>query len=270
MSTFPSGLSMHGSGAGPSLVWAHGMMGSMAAEDAIGILRWDRFPGALRLLRYDARGHGGSVAPDNPQQCTWPALARDMLAVADAWSAARFTAGGWSMGCASALHAALLAPARIDGLVLVLPPSLWEARAAQAVRYRRALRLCQAIGPARFARLAGADAGLPPWLLQAAPHLGAGTRIDPLAIAHLLEGAALSNLPAREKLAALAAIPALIVAWIDDPAHPLASAQELHRLLPASRLLIASTHEQVLGIPAAIHGFLAEIATRNGSILPGR
>ncbi|WP_164557762.1 alpha/beta hydrolase [Massilia atriviolacea] len=274
MTLHPSGLNIHIAGAGPSFLWAHGMMGSMAAEDALGILRWDRFPATWRLLRYDARGHGASAASTDPRQHTWPQLARDMLAVADAGAAASFVGGGWSMGCATVLHAALQAPARIQGLVLMLPPAVWEGRSAQAALYRRALRLCQAVGPARFARLAATDAGLPPWLLQAAPRMGAAMRDATLRMAApsipcLFEGAARSDLPPREALAALAAVPALIVAWPGDPAHPLAAARELHRLLPRSSLLIAATHDEVLGIPDALQRFLRTIGAPEASTLTG-
>ncbi|ATQ77045.1 hypothetical protein CR152_22895 [Massilia violaceinigra] len=258
-------LSVRLAGSGAPFLWAHGMMSSMEAEDALGILQWPHFPDSLRLVRYDARGHGSSAAS---APAAWHQLGQDMLALADALGENTFIAGGWSMGCASALHAALHAPARVDGLVLILPPIVWEARIAQAALYRRAIALAQSVGAARFAKLIAREgSALPSWLLKAAPHLAAAARrgmrdLSGPAMLALYESAALSDLPPRAALAALADIPALIVGWPDDPAHPLASAYELHRLLPSSRLFIAQNHQDVLTIPARLHEFVQATAAR--------
>ncbi|NHZ93005.1 alpha/beta fold hydrolase [Massilia sp. CCM 8733] len=253
-------LNVRSAGSGAPFLWAHGMLSSMQAEDALDLLRWRAFPAALRLVRYDARGHGASAAGAPP---TWHDLGHDMLALADAIGENRFIGGGWSMGCASALHAALQQPDRVDGLVLVLPPTLWEARVAQAALYRRAIALAHAAGPARFARMvASQGAGLPPWLLHAAPQLAAaGVRYpEPSAMLALYQGAAWSDLPPRAALAALSATPALIVGWAGDAAHPLASAHELHRLLPMSSLFIAHDYQDVLSIPARLRRFVEAVA----------
>ncbi len=250
-------------GSGAPFLWAHGMLSSVAAEDAHDLLRWGEFPGSHKLVRYDARGHGASPAG---APATWRDHGHDMLALADTLGEQRFIAGGWSMGCAGALYAALQQPARIDGLVLVLPPALWEARAAQAALYRRAIAMAHSAGAARFARMVARQAaGLPPWLLDAAPHLAAGgaSGQDPAALLALFQGAANSDLPPRAALAVLSAIPALIVGWAGDASHPLASAQELHRLLPRSSLFIAHDYQDVLRIPAHLRRFVETVgATR--------
>jgi 3-oxoadipate enol-lactonase len=44
--------------------------------------------------------------------------------------------GGASMVCASALEAALHAPKKVAGLVLVLPPTAWLSRPKRVARYR--------------------------------------------------------------------------------------------------------------------------------------
>ncbi|MDM5181642.1 alpha/beta fold hydrolase [Massilia sp. DJPM01] len=257
-------LDVRSAGSGVPFLWAHGLMSSMDAEDALDILQWQHFPASLRLVRYDARGHGAS-APC--AQASWSQLGQDMLAIADAIGERSFIAGGRSMGCASALYAALHAPARVAGLVLILPPTLWEARAAQAALYRRAIALAAEMGEARFARLIASDAGgaLPSWLLKAAPHLATAARhgvrrLSAPAMLALFEGAAGSDLPPRAALAALAATPALIVGWSGDPSHPLASARELHRLLPRSKLFLAHDHHDVLAIPARVRQFTQAIA----------
>ena len=47
------------------------------------------------------------------------------------------------MGCATALGAALIAPQRIDRLVLVTPPTAWATRSAQREVYEAAARLVE-------------------------------------------------------------------------------------------------------------------------------
>ncbi|MDQ1923341.1 alpha/beta fold hydrolase [Massilia pseudoviolaceinigra] len=262
-------LNVRLAGSGTPFLWAHGMMSSMEAEDALDILQWRHFPDSLRLVRYDARGHGGHGGSAASAPATWQQLGQDMLGLADALGENTFIAGGWSMGCASALHAALHAPARVDGLVLALPPTLWEARGAQAALYRRAIALARSMGAARFARLIASDAGgaLPSWLLNAAPHLVAAARrgmrdLDAPAMLALFDSAAWSDLPPRAALEALAGTPALIVGWAEDPTHPLASAHELHRLLPRSSLFIAQNHQDLLALPTRLRAFVQATAAR--------
>lgn len=258
---------IEGEGAGEraTLVWAHGLLSSVAAEDATGWYDWPAAAAQMRVIRYDAIGHGNSAPPATPAQCAWQALGADMLTVADGAGATRFVAGGASMGGMTALAAALAAPGRVRALVLVSPPSLWEARVAQKAHY-------QAV--ARAGRVAGGDA-MATWMAATAARsfaafpdaamaaILAGVDVGVRHIAGptlwaLLRGAGQSDLPPRATLAALAALPTLIVAWEGDSTHPLASAEELHRLLPASQLFIARDHAQFTTIGQRIRRFVAE------------
>jgi len=54
----------------------------------------------------------------------------------------------------------------------------------------------------------------------------------------VLRGAQLTNLPPSVELEAIHT-PALILAWTDDPGHPISTAEEINRRLPNSRLVIA-------------------------------
>ncbi|MFP5393721.1 MAG: alpha/beta fold hydrolase [Gammaproteobacteria bacterium] len=234
-------------GQGPALVWAHGLLSSMAAEDGAGM--WpDKSDGTL--VRYDARGHGASAAVQSVDEACWDALAQDMLAVAAALVPQPFCAGGVSLGAATALCAALHAPEQVGRLVLMGPPPLWEARAPFARQYVR----IAAAGMATIERLAGVSSrDLPPWLAQA--------RLTPRAqalrpdSALLYAAAAASNLPPRERLRLLADVPALIIGWEGDPGHPWASALELHRLLPRSILHPVRSLPERRALPALIARF---------------
>ncbi|GGO63366.1 alpha/beta hydrolase [Nonomuraea cavernae] len=67
-----------------------------------------------RVIRYDWRGHGESGDPGE-----WVCHHEDLLAVLDALGVRRAVLVGSSMGGAYALEAALVAPERVAGLVLI-------------------------------------------------------------------------------------------------------------------------------------------------------
>ncbi|MDQ1373389.1 MAG: 3-oxoadipate enol-lactonase, partial [Actinomycetota bacterium] len=116
---------------GTPFVWAHGMTSSMAADDDSGVFDWSSLE-AVRVVRYDAPSHGRSPIAPSDEDHRWDRLADTMLSVADSAGFSTFVAGGASMGAATALHAAALAPERVSAMVLVIPPTAWETRAAQA------------------------------------------------------------------------------------------------------------------------------------------
>jgi hypothetical protein len=72
----------------------------------------------------------------------------------------------------------------------------------------------------------------------------------------VLRGAAASDLPSPEDVAALAH-PALVLAWAGDPGHPESTAERLAELLPAAELHVATRIREVLGWPARVAAFLA-------------
>ena len=185
-----------------------------------------------------------------------------MLAVADSVDADTFIAGGMSMGCATAIHAAIQAPHRIRGLILAMPPMIWEGRTLQRKMYKRiAERGTEADGRA-LEKLMSRDMArtLPPWLARMPGQmdsLAIGVRaLDQLTIPDLFHGAAVSDLPPRAALAALERIPALILGWSGDSTHPAASAQELHRLLPKSELHIAHDYGEFKSFPQRMRQFI--------------
>ncbi len=84
-----------------------------------------------RLLRLDARGHGGSSSPDG--EYSLDDLARDVLTVLDAAQVERAAVCGVSLGGMIAMNLALMAPARVSNLILActsarMDPAIWRAR----------------------------------------------------------------------------------------------------------------------------------------------
>ena len=73
-----------GSGDGAAVLHAHGLLLSRAAEAQLGVVDWSALDRAgRRQVRYDARAHGQSSGRAEPDDYVWPALARDLLALAD-------------------------------------------------------------------------------------------------------------------------------------------------------------------------------------------
>ena len=229
------------SGDGTPFVWTHGFTSSMAAEDALGMSALFRELPGVRVVRYDARGHGHSAAGRDAAASAWPALATDLLELCDALALERPIAGGASMGVATSLHAAIRAPQRFAALVLVMPPTAWETRKAQAGLYNGGAALVDAHGvdgyldAARAAFRArpipGFDEAMQEKMLDA---MRAKTAPE---LARLLRGAASSDLPSADQLAKLD-MPTLLLPIRDDPGHPLSTAERLHELLRGSELRV--------------------------------
>jgi pimeloyl-ACP methyl ester carboxylesterase len=187
-----------------------------------------------------------------------------MVAIMDALGIDIFVAGGQSMGCATAIYAALQAPERVSGLLLVNPPTAWETRAAQAAIYDQLAGIVEAKGPAVLAGLMQQQPLLPSWLIAAQPEIQEGylatvQTFDEKVLPTILRGAKLCDLPARERLETLD-MPALILAWVDDATHPLATAEELDALLPESRLVIAEGVDDLALWPGLMHSFVADLS----------
>jgi pimeloyl-ACP methyl ester carboxylesterase len=256
------GVEITGPDAGVPLFWGHGLMGSVAQENEAGVFPWRGLAASgVRVIRWDARGHGVSEATLAEKDYRWEELALDLWSLVDVLGVERATLGGVSMGAATALHAAVRAPERARGLVLMAPPTAWESRPRQASIYRGGARMIDYVGLSPFrwlgqlSSLSVSNRGLA--ALQCS--IMRGLRgADPRAIQAALRGAALSDLPPRERVAALE-IPSLILAWTGDPSHPLSSAEALAGLLPGSDLHVARDHDEILGWSSLVRDFVTSL-----------
>ena len=235
-------------GTGPTMIWGHGLTSSRAREDEFGLLDWRRVREHAHVLRYDARGHGDSGSTGDLAGYHWRELAFDQLALADALGIHRYVAAGASMGCATALHAAAIAPDRITALVLAIPPTAWATRAAQQQGYEVTAQLVE---QGEFDLLvAGAKASPVPDPLVDEPAWRDGFErmvgsTDPTRLARIFRGAALTDLPDPDDITRID-VPTLILAWTGDPGHPMATAERLAELLPHATLHAATTRADLL------------------------
>ena len=233
-------LSCRRFGAGPAIIWAHGLTSSMDDEDRLPLIDHNRVASIAEVVRYDAVGHGQSTDPADVGRYEWSELARDMVAAADALGIDRFVAAGASMGAATALNAALIAPDRVAGLALVIPPTAWATRAEQVDRY---LASAAAICAGRIDDVIALSALVAPpdpladvWHARGAERLRAA---DPLRTAAALRGAAVCDLPPLHLLAGLD-VATTICAWTGDSSHPVETATSLRDTIDGADLVIAT------------------------------
>ncbi len=237
---------------GHPVVQLHGLTSSRA-RDRILNLDLGRGLSGTRLLRYDARGHGRSTGRQIPEDYRWPNLADDLLRLLDEWFPGERVHGvGPSMGAGTLLHAAAREPDRFSGLTLMVPATAWETRPAQAELYRAAATLIESRGVAAF--LTASRLAPRPPATVASPETVPDVADDLLPA--LFRGAALSDLPTPDDVARID-VPTTILAWIDDPGHPLSTAEALVALLPNSALTVAHTPDDVEKWPAILSADVA-------------
>ncbi len=106
-------------GSGPVVLLMHGFGGSARNFGAQARALRDRW----RVIRFDARGHARSDAPDDPQAYAPEAFVADVGRVLDGAGAERAVVGGLSMGAGVALRFALAHPERTRALVLAAFPA---------------------------------------------------------------------------------------------------------------------------------------------------
>ena len=242
-------------GAGPTVVLAHGFAGSARNLGPQARALRARY----RVVRYDARGHARSEAPDDPGAYTLDALVDDLGSVLDRVGVLEAVVGGMSMGAMTALAFAAAHPERVRGLVVAgLPasPGSGAGLGHVALAFADAIERdgIEAAG-ARF--VWGEGSGLD----------ARGARLvrqgflehSPRALAHLLRGV-VARWPVAADLAgglARTRTPALIVVGADD-AGALAPSRALAAELPWAHLVI---------IPDAGHLANLEQATRFNAVL---
>ena len=252
-------LAVRDQGSGTPVVWGHGLTSSMAHEDEIGLLDLRLDADRFRTIRYDARGHGESTGTTETAHYRYEQLAVDQRGLLDALGLDQVVLGGASMGAVTAVHTAVEAADQVLALVLAIPPTAWEDRVERGSLYAAGGDLIEAVGVEPFIELATGEA--PPEIFaDVADDMATATAaryraFDPAVLAAVLRGIGGSDLPDRGSIEAVDA-PTLVLSWGGDPAHPRATAEELHRLLPNSELAVADSLAEVSAWPDRVRGFL--------------
>lgn len=224
-------------GDGPPVVLLHGLTathryvvhGSRALER-----------GGHRVLAYDARGHGASAPAPAGEGYGYDRLAGDLLALLDDRGIGRAVLAGASMGAHTLLRAALLAPERAAGLV-VITPAHHPDTPRDLDRWDRLAAGLREGGVEGFVAAYGSGGVPEAWLetTQRVLRQRLAAHEHPGAVADALEQVPRSEPFDVEDLAQIAA-PCLIVASRDeaDPGHPLWVGEDYARRIPGARLVV--------------------------------
>ncbi len=119
----PVALAGEAAGSGPPVVLLHGLTATRRYV-VMGSRLLER--GGLRVLAYDARGHGESSPAPERSAYAYPDLAADVATVLDHHGLERAVLAGGSMGAHTAVAFALAHSERVAGLVLITPASTGE------------------------------------------------------------------------------------------------------------------------------------------------
>jgi pimeloyl-ACP methyl ester carboxylesterase len=244
----------HGQGA-PALVFSHGLLmdREMFAPQVA------EFARRHRCVTWDQRGHGLTEEDDKPFSY-WDS-ARDCLAVMDALGIERAVLVGMSQGGFLALRAALLAPERVVGLVLIATQGGVDGEEVydnfRGLKAEWSANGPLSAGPGLAQMLINAPEEDARWLekWRAAPRARLGPCIDTLIARDDISG----------RLGEIAC-PALVIHGAGDHAIPEALGRKLAEALPDSRGFVSvpgAAHAPNLTHPApvnlAIERFLAKL-----------
>jgi pimeloyl-ACP methyl ester carboxylesterase len=250
-------------GAGPPVVLLHGLtatrryvvMGSRLLQRS-----------GLRVVSYDARGHGDSTPAPDARAYRYELLAEDLLMVLDELGLERAVLAGASMGAHTALRFALARPERVLALCLITPS------------YDPALRT----GPATFTawdalarglREGGVDGFVRAYDLAAVPTQWRETietvirqrlaaHQHPRAVADALEAVPRSRpFQSMTELANIE-VPTVVVASRDeaDPGHPLEVGERYAHAIPHAELVVEEEGSPIAWRGGALSRIILELA----------
>lgn len=219
-----------------------------------------------RVINIDYRGHGKSSQVD--RRFTLYDMVADVLAVLDHLGIDRAVWAGLSIGGMVALRAALIAPKRVSGLILL------DTHAGAEEAYKRIKYQMMAIG----VRMLGIRPFLPVivplffgWTTRRAnPSLVAEWRMKFAAVHIPSMLRALDALRNRDSIVSRLSeilVPSLVIVGAEDKSLPPAYSRQIAAALPHSSLVVVpdsghlSNLEQPEAVTAAMLGFLERVTT---------
>jgi pimeloyl-ACP methyl ester carboxylesterase len=209
-----------------------------------------------RVVSLDLLGHGESDRPADMWRYSMPLFGEQVIGLLDHLNIRRAVVGGTSLGANVTLEAAVLAPGRMQGLIVEMPV-LDNALLACALAFTPMLvgltfgaPLSRLVG--RLARRVPrglhnlVDVGLD-WLAQ-----------DPAPSAAVLQGLFFGRTaPPRNERSTIKS-KALVIGHPRDPVHPFSDSDMLVRELPNSQLVQASSIFELRLTPERLTGEIAD------------
>ncbi len=190
------------------------------------------------VVTLDLLGHGRSDRPDDPRLYSMTAFGEQVIALLDHLDIDRAVVGGTSLGANVSLEVAVLAPERVNGLVVEMPV-LDNALEAGILAFAPLLFVSRFL-PLVVTGLRAATGLVPRRLVPFWVGIGldtAGQRPGPMAAA--IHGIFFGRIAPSSRARSGIDVPALVVGHPRDPIHPAADAAMLAEEMPRSTFVEA-------------------------------
>jgi len=250
-------------GSGRAFIFQHGLGGDVSQP--LGLFQP---PPGLRLLAFDARGHGQTRPLGDPARLNFLTFGEDLNAFLDHLGLDWVVMGGISMGAALALHFTLRWPERVRGLVLSRPAWLEAACPynvkmftciSSFIRKRGATQ-----GWADFQQTPEYQEALAQWpdVARSFSLQFLNPRSEETAIK--LERIIRDQPHPERKAWSTVAVPTLVLGNARDPVHPLEVAKELAQSIPGAEFTeitskSTSVERQTAEVQQALEKFLKQL-----------
>jgi pimeloyl-ACP methyl ester carboxylesterase len=205
-----------------------------------------------RVISLDLLGHGESDRPTDMWRYSMPQFAEQVIGLLDHLDVRRAVVAGTSLGANVSLETAVLAPGRIQGLVVEMPV-LDNALLACALAFTPMLVAFTFGAP--LSRLVGRAARLLPRGTHNLVDVGLDwVSQDPGPSAAVLQGLFFGRTaPPRSERRTIKS-KALVIGHTRDPVHPFSDSDMLMRELPNARLVEASSILELRLTPERLTG----------------
>ena len=236
-------------GQGEPLIFAHGLSGSrqFTLEQLAPLV------GDYRIVAYDQRGHGDSSPVTDPVLYNTADMLDDIILIADELGLDKFILGGESMGSAIALLFALKYPQRVKTLLLTAPAFSDQVNTEKErlqTMGQELLRGDMQDFLQKSARRMREDFNMPEKVIAKIAWMQSVHQPESLGTACMtvIEWQIYTDMQVLEHLA----MPVCILAWANDPLHPLALAKKMTKLIPGASLIQLESILQMFADPASI------------------
>ncbi|WP_158276656.1 MULTISPECIES: alpha/beta fold hydrolase [Solirubrobacterales] len=222
----------HGPADGPPVVLVHGLLFSQKLMTPVAQELAHR---GYRAITLDLLGHGRSDRPPAMQEYSMAAFGRQIVGLLDHLGIERAVLHGLSLGANSALEAAVIAPDRVQGLVIEMPV-LDNALMGCAIGFTP-IMLTLSFARAPMQALAAVTRRIPTGGLYFADLLLDVVRQDPGPSNAVFHGLFFHRVaPTQAQRRAITA-PTLVVGHPNDPIHPFSDADALVHEIAGARMV---------------------------------
>jgi pimeloyl-ACP methyl ester carboxylesterase len=220
-----------------------------------------------RVISLDLLGHGESDRPVDMWRYSMPLFAEQVVGLLDHLDVRRAVVGGTSLGANVSLEAAVVAPGRMQGLIVEMPV-LDNALLASALAFTPLLVGLTFGAP--ISRLVGQVARRLPRGLHNMVDVGLDwASQDPAPSAAVLQGLFFGRTaPPRSERRTIKS-DALVIGHPRDPVHPFSDSDMLVRELPNARLVEASSILELRLTPERLTGEISAFVDECWNPKPG-